>query len=125
MALLTWQRGLRVATFKAIVIEKSDGGTKAALANFDEAEPNAVIAPFGSGCSTIVYYPYLEGRSRRPRAVIGLFDVSARPAVSGQTLAFSVPMPKFVRMVRDVPESFLTTESWDKVRRRIAKENVA
>jgi acrylyl-CoA reductase (NADPH) len=30
-------RGSRVTTFKAVVIEKADGGTKAALADFDEA----------------------------------------------------------------------------------------
>ena len=29
------------------------------LANFDEIEPNGVIAPFCSGCASIVYYPYL------------------------------------------------------------------
>jgi acrylyl-CoA reductase (NADPH) len=28
---------VHVPTFKAMVIEKADGGTKAALANFDEA----------------------------------------------------------------------------------------
>jgi len=47
------------------------------LASFDEAEPNGVFAPFGSRCSTIVQYPYLERGSHRPRSVIGMFDVSA------------------------------------------------
>ena len=95
------------------------------LANFEESDPNGVIAPFGSGCSTIVYYPYLEGRSPHPHAVIGLFDVSARPAVGGETLAFSVPIAKFERMVADMPESFLTTSSWKTVRERIAKRGAA
>lgn len=30
------------------------------LANFEEAEPNGVLAPFSSGCGSIVSYPYLE-----------------------------------------------------------------
>ena len=51
------------------------------LANYDEVEPNGVIAPFGAGCSTIVMYPYLERDADRPRAVLGMFDVSARPFV--------------------------------------------
>lgn len=51
------------------------------LANFDEVDPQAVIAPFGSGCSSIVYHPYRELDSDRPRAVLGMFDVSARPCV--------------------------------------------
>jgi hypothetical protein len=89
------------------------------LANYDEAEPNGVFAPFGSGCSSIVQYPYLEKNSLRPRPVIGLFDVSARPFVPENTLSFSVPMSKFVKMAGNMDESFLTTNSWKVVQRRI------
>jgi uncharacterized protein (DUF169 family) len=89
------------------------------LANYDEAEANGVFAPFGSGCSSIVQYPYLEKNSLRPRAVIGLFDVSARPFVPENTLSFSMPMSKFAKMVRNIDESFLTTNSWKAVQKRI------
>jgi len=89
------------------------------LANFDEAEPDAVFAPFAAGCGSLVRYPYLEKSSERPRAVLGLFDVSARPFVSKDTLSFSVPMVKFMRMVENMEESFLTTVSWDKVKQRM------
>jgi uncharacterized protein (DUF169 family) len=91
------------------------------LANYDEIEQNGVIAPFGSGCSTIVMYPYLERDSQRPRAVLGMFDVSARPFVPEETLTFAVPMNKLDRMIDNMDESFLITSSWDKVRKRIAK----
>ncbi len=90
------------------------------LAGFDEADPNAVFSPFGAGCSTIVQYPWLEKDAERPRAVIGMLDVSARPCVPPDALTFAVPMKKFVRMVENMEESFLTTRSWKKVRRRIA-----
>ncbi|MBN2098244.1 MAG: DUF169 domain-containing protein [Dehalococcoidia bacterium] len=89
------------------------------LANFDESEPNGVIAPFGSGCSSIIQHPYLEGKAIRPRGVIGMFDVSARPHVPPNALSFSVPMAKFVHMVENAEESFLTTESWRQVQDRI------
>ena len=89
------------------------------LANFDEAEPNGVFAPFGAGCSTIVQYPYLEKDSRRPRGVIGLFDISARPFAPSGVLTFSVPMNKFARMIDNMEESFLITDSWKKVQKRI------
>ena len=89
------------------------------LASFDEAEPNGVFTPFGSGCSSIVQYPYLEKNSVRPKAVIGLFDVSARPFVPENTLTFSVPMNRFVSMVSNMEESFLATNSWRAVHRRI------
>lgn len=89
------------------------------LANFDEAEPNGVFAPFGSGCASIVHYPYLEGRSQHPRGVIGMFDISARPFVPSDMLTFSVPMKKFARMIENMGESFLITNSWNRIRKRI------
>ena len=93
------------------------------LTNFDEAEPNGVFAPFSAGCGSIVQYPYLEKDAKRPRAVLGMFDVSARPFVPQGTLSFSVPMTKFEKMVENMEESFLVTSSWDKVRERITRLN--
>ena len=89
------------------------------LASFDEAEQNMVIVPFGSGCASIVQYPYMEVKSPHPKAVIGMFDVSARPFVSKNELTFSAPMIKFKRMVDNMKESFLITPSWAKVQKRI------
>jgi hypothetical protein len=51
------------------------------LANFDEPQPNGVIAPFCAGCASIVDFPLKELKSSEPRAVLGMFDVSARPCV--------------------------------------------
>jgi uncharacterized protein (DUF169 family) len=92
-----------------------------ALANFDEAEPNSVFCPDASGCSSIVHYPYLEKDASRPRAVIGMFDVSPRPSVPAYSLSFAVPMSKFERMVHNMEESFLTTKSWERLLGRIQK----
>jgi hypothetical protein len=89
------------------------------LANFDEPTNEAVFCPMGAGCSTIVQYPILESQSNHPRAVLGMFDVSARPGVEASTLTFSVPMQKFDRMVGDMDESFLITGSWEKVKTRL------
>jgi hypothetical protein len=89
------------------------------LASYDETEQNMVIAPFGSGCASIVQYPYLEVKSPQPRAVIGLFDVSARPFVPPHVLTFAAPLSKFARMINNMEESFLITPSWAKVQKRI------
>ncbi len=88
------------------------------LARFDEIDRNAVFTPFGSGCSTIVQYPYLERNSDRPRGVIGMFDPSAHPFVPKNVITFSVPMNKFVRMIDNVEESFLITDSWRRIQKR-------
>lgn len=91
------------------------------LANFEEADPYGVIAPFSAGCGSIVQYPYLEKDSERPRAVLGMFDVSARPYVPAGVLSFAVPINKFLRMVEDMEQSFLITASWEKVQQRIPR----
>jgi uncharacterized protein (DUF169 family) len=91
------------------------------LANYDEVEQNGVIAPFGAGCSTIVMYPYLERDADRPRAVLGMFDVSARPFVPKEMLTLAVPMNKFERMIENMEESFLITPAWAKVKKRISR----
>ena len=91
------------------------------LANYDEAEPNAVFSPFGAGCSTIVTYPYLEKRSARPRCVLGMFDISARPCVAANTFTFAAPFNKFLRMADNMDESFLTTENWKMVKKRLTR----
>ena len=90
------------------------------LANFDKVEP-AVIVPFGSGCSTIIQYPYLQKDSESPKAIIGMFDVSARPCVPEETLSFAVPMKRFHTMITNMEESFLITDSWNRVYKQITK----
>jgi hypothetical protein len=89
------------------------------LAGFEESDPNGVICPFSAGCGSIVGYPMLEAAASHPRAVLGMFDVSARPFVPEGVLTFAVPMKKFTRMVADMDESFLITPSWAKVKKRI------
>jgi hypothetical protein len=89
------------------------------LMNFDQSEPNGTFTPFGPGCGSIIHYPYLEKDAERPRAVIGLFDPSARPCVQKDILSFAVPMIKFEKMIDYMEESFLITETWTKIRKRI------
>jgi uncharacterized protein (DUF169 family) len=91
------------------------------LASYDEVDPNCTIMPFTAGCGSIVMYPYLEGKNVRPRCVVGMLDVSARPFVPSGALTFSAPIKKFEAMVENIKESFLITSSWDKVLSRIKK----
>ncbi len=92
------------------------------LANYDEVDPNGVFCPFSAGCGTIVQYPYLEKDSARPRAVLGMFDVSARPFVPKEMLTLAMPINKFVRMINNMDESFLITKSWNRVAKRIKQQ---
>lgn len=91
------------------------------LANYDEADPNGVFSPWGAGCASIIMFPYFEKDAKRPRGVVGMFDVSARPFIPSDVFTFAAPMNKFLTMIDSMEESFLTTESWKKVYKRIAK----
>lgn len=88
------------------------------LANFDKADDN-VICPFGSGCSSVVLYPYLQRFSPEPKCVLGLFDISARPYFDPSILSFAMPTERFFEMVENMDESFLRTRSWQSLRPRI------
>ena len=89
------------------------------LARFDETDRGAVQAPFGSGCSAIVQNPYMEQLSENPHPILGMFDPSARVSVPKDMLTLAVPMKKFVKMVDNMEESFLITDTWQKVQQRI------
>jgi len=90
------------------------------LAGFEEVDQNGVVSPFGSGCSTMILQPYLERTADNPPAIIGMFDISARPFVPKETLTFAVPWKKFHRMIENMEESFLITQSWERVNKRIS-----
>ncbi len=87
------------------------------LANYARAE-DAVICPFGSGCSTIVTFALREAQHDPPRAVLGMFDPSARPFVATEELSFAAPLALWIEMLQHADESFLKTATWAKVRKR-------
>jgi uncharacterized protein (DUF169 family) len=89
------------------------------LANFDQPHGNGVISPFGSGCGAIVYQPWFQNESDDPKAILGMFDASARPCVPKETLSFAVPMKKFKTMAGYMDESFLITDTWQTVKKRL------
>jgi len=90
------------------------------LTNYARERIDAVYAPFGSGCGTILTYPLKEAVREQPRAVLGMFDVSARPMVEKEVLTLAMPYSIFLTLLENVSGSFLETESWKKVFRRIS-----
>jgi uncharacterized protein (DUF169 family) len=89
------------------------------LANYALERTDGVYTPFGSGCSTILTHPLKEAEKEQPRAVLGMFDVSARPMVERDILTLSMPFSVFLRLLENTSGSFLETESWKKVHKRI------
>lgn len=89
------------------------------LACYDGGTDDAVIAPFGAGCTTLFYMTLREAAAGTNRAIMGMFDPSARKCMPGDRLSLAVPMQKFEEMIAAMEESFLSTHSWEIIQRRI------
>ena len=89
------------------------------LANYGRSTPDNVAARMGAGCHTICLIPLDEAQKNPPRAVIGMFDITARPYVDADILSFSMPFSMFKEMEANVEGSFLDHPDWKKVRARI------
>ncbi|WP_425059559.1 hypothetical protein SCACP_01510 [Sporomusa carbonis] len=92
------------------------------LANYGRPGNDNVIIPFGAGCHTICLIPWHEASRERPRAVVGMTDISARPVIDADLLSFSVPFDMFREMEDNVPGSFLDKPDWRKVADRIPEK---
>ena len=87
---------------------------------YDTNEPDAVMAQFGSGCSTIVSMAVVENARDGYRCFLGLFDPSVRPWVGQNELSFTVPMSRFTVMLDTMRECFLFgSHAWEKVKTRL------
>ena len=87
---------------------------------YDSNEPDAVVARFGSGCSTVVSMTVVENASHGHRCFLGLFDPSVRPWVGKDELSFTVPMSRFMVMTDTMHECFLFgSHAWERVKERL------
>ena len=59
------------------------------LTNYALERTDAVSSPFGSGCGTILTYPLKEAGKEQPHAILGMFDVSARPVIEKDILTLA------------------------------------
>jgi hypothetical protein len=87
------------------------------LAGFEHGTVETASAPWGAACQAIAY-AYAEAERRRPRGVIGFFDISRRHQVGREILSFTVPYALHREMEAAVPDSFLGTVVWQKLRAR-------
>jgi len=95
------------------------------LTNYASGRMDSVRIPFSSGCGAILSHPLKEAESDEPQAILGMFDVSARPFVEPDILTLAMPVKLFSTLLDNLGESFLITESWKKVKERIRKAQSA
>ncbi|MEI6062336.1 MAG: DUF169 domain-containing protein, partial [Bacteroidota bacterium] len=93
------------------------------LANYDRTDLYGVKSPFCAGCGSVIQYPLLENTRDNPDCILGMFDSSARPYMKAKQLSFAIPMKRFEALVGYMDESFLTTETWTVMSKRISGDD--
>lgn len=89
---------------------------------FDNNDDDAVSAPFGSGCASIVSLALKENRNNGRRCFIGMLDPSARLLVPENELTFVIPICRFKEMLGTMKDSSLFQHAYSIVKRRINKQ---
>ena len=62
---------------------------------FDNNASDAVAAPFGSGCCSVITQTIIENRKQGKRTFLGFFYPSVRPYFEADLLSFTIPMSRF------------------------------
>ena len=95
------------------------------LATFVTNDVEVVASPWGAACTGIVTWPYKYLREGRTRAVVSGWDPSARKFFKTDELSFTVPLSLFRDMLERYESSFLTTRTWEVVRKKIERSKKA
>jgi hypothetical protein len=86
------------------------------LCNYFRKGIDNAIAPFGAGCHSVGILTYRQLHAESPKAVIGLFDITARKVIKSSLgdnlMTVSMPFTLFLQMEAEAGESFLSKENW-------------
>ena len=89
------------------------------LANYDRETQDNVQVRFASGCGQAVLYPLAAEEQGDSTCYIGMTDPSTRKVIGSDQLSFSIPYSRFLTMEREADGSFLTTDTWGIIKRRM------
>jgi uncharacterized protein (DUF169 family) len=95
------------------------------LAAFVTNDVQVVTSPWGAACTGLVTWPYKYLNEGRNNAVVGGWDPSARKFFKTDELSFAVPFGMFQKMLDCADASFLTTPTWELVKKKIARSRKA
>ena len=95
------------------------------LATFATEDFEVVVSPFGAGCSYIVTWPIHYLKQGRMKAVLGGWDPSDRKFMKTDELTFSIPYEMYLLFLERWENSFLLTDTWAGVKKKIARSREA
>ena len=91
------------------------------LACYAAGNHNAVVSPFGAGCTNIIAWPLIYAKRGVECAVLGGFDVSVRKYLKTDELTFSIPIAFYRKMLDAMENSALPRDQWPVVCKKIRK----
>ena len=77
------------------------------------------IVPYGAACHSILFAAWQLDREK-PKAVMGLFDISQRRTALRDLLTMTMPYPMWHEMGEDLEISALTTGAWHEIEKRLS-----
>ncbi|HEY9059118.1 MAG TPA: DUF169 domain-containing protein [Pseudobacteroides sp.] len=89
------------------------------LFSYESSFVDNVITPMTSGCSSLVKIPLNELRRDKPRAVVGLVNIWARPVFEADAFAITVPYEDYLRMEENSRDCFFQAKTWEGVKNRL------
>ncbi|MDD2558965.1 MAG: DUF169 domain-containing protein [Desulfuromonas sp.] len=95
------------------------------LATFVTNDPEVVASPWGAACGNLVVWPLHYLAKGLNKAVVGGWDPSARKYFKTDELSFTVPFGMFTEMMKRFDESFLKTDTWATVQKKITRSKKA
>jgi uncharacterized protein (DUF169 family) len=95
------------------------------LAAFVTNDPEVVVSPWSAACGSLVVWPLHYLSKGLNKAVIGGWDPSARKFFKTDELSFTVPFGMLTEMTNRFDESFLKTNTWANVQKKITRSKKA
>ena len=91
------------------------------LVSYATGDHNAVVSPFGAGCTSLVAWPLIYRQRGEDRAVLGGFDLSARKYLKTDELTLAMPLSLYQKMLEVMETSALTRHAWEGARKKVLK----
>jgi hypothetical protein len=95
------------------------------LATFVTGDFEAVASPFGAGCANLVTWPVRYRAQGKMKAVLGGWDPSDRRFLKTDEITLTLPQEMFQQMLDRWEHSFLTTETWKNIRKKVVRSQKA
>jgi uncharacterized protein (DUF169 family) len=80
-----------------------------------------ITASFASACGSVAAFPMKYKDEGKLKAVWGMHDISARLRLPKDLMTLTIPYNLLVNMCRDIDETFVITETWEKIKERNKK----